>query len=184
MGADPCSVGELGTAVALTPSLGTTRCRPCRCLAACDADVWLCAVGSKDAVVPGPCSLPQKGRSRMSRQSRTELLKTAVVDRAIRAPSNERNRETGPTSDIQVRHADLADHGRLHAAPRRHRITLPPGPDRRLPVPCCSKQICNRPSSIRFHRTGHGKVVLGPLLSCVIQSGARYPGRSHHNSRT
>ena len=90
-----------------------------------------------------------------------ELRKTAVVDRAIRAPSNERNRETGPTPEIQVRHADLADHGRLHAAPRRHRIVLPPGSDRRLLRPCCSKQICNRLSSIRFHRTGHGKVVLG-----------------------
>ncbi len=105
----------------------------------------------------------------MSWQSRTELLKTAVVDRAIRAPSNERNRETGPTAEIQVRHADLADHGRLHAAPRRHRIVLPPGSDRRLLGPCCSKQICNRPSSIRFHRTGHGKVVLGPL--CHLSFG-------------
>ena len=73
-------------------------------------------------IPPCPCSLRQKGHSRMSRQSRTELLKTAVVDRAIRAPSNERNRETGPTPEIQVRHADLADHGRLHTAPRRHRI--------------------------------------------------------------
>ena len=95
----------------------------------------------------------------MSWQSRTELLKTAVVDRAIRAPSNERNRETGPTLEIQVRYADLADHRRLHSAPRRHRIALPPGSDRRLPGPCGSKQICNRPSSIRFHRTGHGKVM-------------------------
>ena len=69
---------------------------------------------------------------------------------------------------IQVRHADLADHGRLHAAPRRHGIVLPPGSDRRLLGLCCSKQICNRPCSIGFHRTGHGKVVLGPLLSSVI----------------
>ena len=45
----------------------------------------------------------------MSRQSRTELLETAVVDRAIRAPSNESNGETGPTPEIQVRRADLAD---------------------------------------------------------------------------
>ena len=119
-------------------------------------------------IPPCPCSLRQKGHSRMSRQSRTELLKTAVVDRAIRAPSNERNRETGPTAEIQVRHADLAHQGRLHAAPRRHRIVLPPGSDRRLLGPCCSKQICNRPSSIRFHRTGHGKVMLGPLLSSVM----------------
>ena len=104
----------------------------------------------------------------MSRQLRTELLKTAVVDRAIRAPSNERNRETGPTPEIQVRHADLADHGRLHAAPRRHRIALPPESDRGLRRPCCSKQIRNRPSSIRFHRTGHGKVMLDPQLSSVI----------------
>ena len=95
----------------------------------------------------------------MSWQSRTELLKTAVVDRAIRAPSNERNRETGPTAAIQVRRADLADHGRLHAAPRRHRIVLPPGSDRRLLGLCCGKQIRNRPSSMQFQRTGHGKVV-------------------------
>jgi hypothetical protein len=40
----------------------------------------------------------------MSRQSRTELLKTAVVDRPIRAPSNERNREPGPTSEITSCH--------------------------------------------------------------------------------
>src|ERR1700682_3534074 len=104
----------------------------------------------------------------MSRQSRTELLKTAVVDRAIRAPSNERNRETGPTAEIQVRHAALADHGRLHAAPRRHRIVLPPGSDRHLLGECCGNEICNRSSSIRFHRTGHGKVVLGHPLSSVI----------------
>ena len=38
------------------------------------------------------------------RQSRTELLKTAVVDRAIRAPSNESNRETGPTPEITSCH--------------------------------------------------------------------------------
>ena len=95
----------------------------------------------------------------MSWQSRTELLKTAVVDRAIRAPSNERNRETGPTSAIQVRHADLANRRRLHAAPRRHRIVLPPGSDRRLLGPCCGKQICNRSSSIHFYRTGHGEMV-------------------------
>ena len=63
---------------------------------------------------------------------------------------------------IQVRYADLADHGRLHATPRRHRIVLPPGSDRRLLGQCCSKQISNRPSSIQFHRTGHRKVTLGP----------------------
>src|SRR3979411_2043354 len=74
----------------------------------------------------------KKAAAECARQSRTELLKTAVVDRAIRAPSNESNRETGPTPEIQVRHSDLADHGRLHAAPRRHRIVLPPGSDRRL----------------------------------------------------
>src|SRR5437899_11162577 len=95
-----------------------------------------------------------KAAAECARQSRTELLKTAVVDLAIRAPPNERNRETGPTLEIQVRYADLADHRRLHAAPRRHRVALPPGSDRRLPGPCCSKQICNRPSSIRFHRYG------------------------------
>ena len=106
----------------------------------------------------------------MSRQSRTELLKTAVVDRAIRAPSNECNREPGKTSEIQVGHADLADHRRLHAAPRRHRIALPPGSDCRLLGSSCRKQICNRPSSIRFHRTGHGEVVLGPPLSSVIRT--------------
>jgi hypothetical protein len=114
----------------------------------------------------------------MSRQSRTELLNTAVVDRAIGAPSNESNRETGPTPEIQVRHADLADHGRLHTAPRWHRIALPPGSDRRLLGPCCSKQICNRPSSIRFDRTGHGKVVLGPLLSSVILGCRPVPQQS------
>jgi len=34
--------------------------------------------------------------------------------------------------ELPTRHADLADHGRLHTAPRRHRIVLPPGSDRRL----------------------------------------------------
>ena len=127
-------------------------------------------VGSKGATTLLELLPTVKGRRRMSWQSRTELLKTAVVDRAIRAPSNERNRETGPTPEIQVRHADLADHGRLHAAPRRHRIVLPPGSDCRLLGPYCSKQVCNRPSSIRFHRTGHGKMMLGHPLSSVIHS--------------
>ena len=160
MGADPCSVGALGAAVALTP--GRDQMPPASLPGSVRRRRFdLCAVGSKDALVPRRLLPTAKRCCRISRQSRTELLKTAVVDRAIRAPSNERNREPGPTAEIEIRHADLADHGRLHAAPRRHRIALPPGSDRGLPGPCCSKQICNRPSSIRFHRTGHGEVVLG-----------------------
>ena len=71
-------------------------------------------------------------------------------------------RETGPTPEIEVRHADLADHGRHDAAPRWHRIVLPPGSDRRLLGPCSSKQICNWASSIHFNGAGYGKVMLGP----------------------
>jgi len=167
MGADPCSVGGLGAAVALTPR--HEQMPPVRCRAAVRCRrLGLCAVESQDAVARN-LALYGKSRSRVSRQSRTELLKTAVVDRAIRPPSNERNRETGPTAEVQVRHADLADHRRLHAAPRRHCIVLPPGSNRRLLGPCCSKQTCNRPSSIRFHRTGHREVVLGPL--CHLSFG-------------